>query len=500
VRHSKWLAVAGALLIVAAACGGDDDDDDVASDTSAGETTTTAAGDTSTTADEFEDGGDTTTTAAGETGGTGEEGGCAQPNTPFTSTGSYTAPDGTETALEAGEIGVTADTITIAVYAAVDNPFAPGLAEGNRDGVYIWRDWINQNCGLAGRNVEVEFYDTKLDIGGTEFPAAQAAACPTALMFVGGYELFDGNVDNMIACPDSTGAATGMPDLVVVQGEPAHYLNPTTYSVIPTGYVTGLWDSGGEQYLTEQGLDLRGVFLVPNDLPSALNSSNNLFDAAIEGGPVTEIQRFEVGGREENYDPFTQALVDGGGNYARSGLAVNSTVRWRQNVAQLAPDADITWGCSTQCYDANLFAAGNDIVEGTYTWALNLPFEEADLNSYMQAYIDIAEEGGYKTDGLGFQAFVSALTFQEIVERIVEADGPNAITRVNLLDQLANLHDWDAHGLIGPTDIGGRVPSGCQIVMQAQGGQFVRVHPEEPGTFDCDPNHLIQVGEPQPVG
>jgi hypothetical protein len=497
MRGRTLMAVAAALLIVAAACGGDDDDD-VASDTTvAGDTTTTAAaGDTTTTADPLA--GDTTTTAAGG-GGEVEAGVCASPNTPFQSDGTYTGADGESVALEAGEIGVTGDTITIAVYAAVDNPFAPGLAEGNRDGVYIWRDWINQNCGLAGRNVEVEFYDTKLDIGGTEFPAAQAAACPSSLMFVGGYELFDGNVDNMRACPDSTGAATGMPDLVVVQGEPAHYLNPTSFSVIPTGFVSGLWDAGAEQYLVEEVGPLRGVFLTGNDLPSALIQSNNLFAASVQAG-VTEVQRFEVGGREENYDPFTQALIDGDANYARSNLAVNSTVRWHQNVAQLAPDLDITWGCSGQCYDPNLFAAGEELVEDQYVWLLNLPFEEASLNPYMQAYVDIAAAADYKVDGLGFLAFVSALTFQEVVEQIVAADGPNAITRTAIIDQLAGLHEWDAHGLIGPTDVGGRVPSGCEIIMQVQGGEFVRVSPAEPGTFSCSPDHLFTVGEPQPIG
>src|SRR5690606_25384542 len=101
---------------------------------------------------------------------------------------------------------------------------------GNRDGVFIWRDFVNRNCGLAGRNVEVEFFDTKLDIAGTEFPAAQAAACSSSLAFIGGYELFDGNTDNMRNCVDQAGAPTGMPDITVIQGEPGHYLNPTTYS------------------------------------------------------------------------------------------------------------------------------------------------------------------------------------------------------------------------------------------------------------------------------
>jgi ABC-type branched-subunit amino acid transport system substrate-binding protein len=481
---------------LAAGCGGDDDDDDVASDTTAAAgTDTTVAGDTTTTADAF--GGDTTTTAAGG-GGEVAEGECATPGQAFASTGTYTAADGTETTLEAGEIGVTADTITIGVYAAVDNPFSPGLAEGNRDGAFIWRDWINQNCGLAGRNVEVVFYDTKLDIAGTEWPAAQAAGCSEVLAFVGGYELFDANVETMATCPDAAGAPTGLPDLGVVIGESTHALNPTTFAVIPSQVISGRADAGPVQYLIEQFGPLSGVFLVPNDLPSALESSNALMDGAVGAG-ITEVQRFEVGGREENYDPFTQALLDGGANFAQSGLAAPNMVRWRQNAAQLAPDAEVTWFCTSQCYDQNLFAAGVDVVEGQYVSTLALPFEESDTNPYLQAYLDIAEEGGYKTDSLGFQAFVAGIAMTDVIQGIVDAQGPNAITRDAVLDGLENLNGYEARGMIGPTDIGLRQNSGCTVLLQAQGGEFVRIFPEERGTFNCEPDNLVQVRDPQVV-
>jgi ABC-type branched-subunit amino acid transport system substrate-binding protein len=498
VGRGKWVAALAALVLVAGACGGDDDDDD----TAVGDTTTSAAeGDTTTTASGGDDllGDDTTTTVAGEGTETPTDGRCASPDTAFQSDGTYTAADGTETALEAGEIGVTADTITIGVYAAVDNPFAPGLAEGNRDGVYIWRDWINQNCGLAGRNVEVQFFDTKLDIAGTEWPAAQAAGCENVLAFVGGYELFDANVDTLSSCADAAGAPTGLPDLSVVIGEPTHALNPTTYGVIPSQIISGMADVGAPQYLLEQFGPLRGVFLASNDLPSAHELNIAGFDGIVAAG-VELVQIFDVGGREENYDPFTQALIDGDANYAQSGLAVNSTVRWRQNAAQLAPDLDVTWFCTSQCYDANLFAAGNDVVEGTYVSTLTLPFEEADSNPYMQAYLAIAEEGDYKTDSLGFQAFVAGLAMMDTIDAIVAEQGPNAITRQALLDGLSNLNDYEAYGLTGPTDIGDRQNSGCTVLLQAQGGEFVRVYPEEPGTYNCEQDNRIQVRDPQPVG
>jgi hypothetical protein len=316
---------------------------------------------------------------------------------------------------------------------------------------------------------------------------------------VGGYELFDANVETLSNCADAAGAPTGLPDLSVVIGEPTHATNPTTFGVIPSQVISGMVDVGPAQYLLEQFGPLRGVFLASSDLPSAHELNVAGFEGEIAAG-IEEVQTFDVGGREENYDPFTQALIDGDGNFAQSGLAVNSTVRWRQNAAQLAPDLAVTWFCSSQCYDDNLFAAGTDVVEGQYVSTLTLPFEEADTNPYMQAYLSIAEEGGYKTDSLGFQAFVAGIAMTDVIQGIVDAQGPNAITRQTVLDGLLELNDYEARGLTGPTDIGERQNSGCTVLLQAQGGAFVRVYPEEPGSFNCEEDNRIAVREPQPVG
>jgi hypothetical protein len=497
VKRARWLVLLLALAVVAAACGDDDDDDAATTDTGGDATSSSAASgddgldDTTTTAgDELDDG--TETTGAGETAADGT---CATPGQEFASTGTFTTADGEEIALEPGEIGVSDTTITVGVYAAVDNPFSPGLAEGNRDGVYAWRDWVNQNCGIAGRTVEVVFYDTKLDIAGTEFPAAQAAGCGEVLAFAGGYELFDGNVDTMATCPDAAGAATGIPDIAVVMGEPQHYTNPNSFAVVASAGLNGTAQIGGLRHLIEEGGDYQGVFLVPNDLPSAQNLQNLFYDGVAMAG-VDEIQRFDVGGREENYDPFTQALIDGEANFASSGLGIAQLVRWRQNVAQLAPELDLTWYSASVAYDPRLFAAGADVAEGTYVSIFHVPFEERDTNPLLDAYLTIAEEHEYKVDSLGFQAFANGIMLQDVIEGIVAEQGPNAITRAAILDGLANLHDYDARGLFGTSDVGARAAAACTVLLQAQGGEFVRVWPEEPGTFDCSPENVLQAGDP----
>jgi ABC-type branched-subunit amino acid transport system substrate-binding protein len=498
MRRRTGCAAIAVLVLLAAACGGDDDDAAPA-DTAVTDTSAAAAADATTTTAGGDDGLDDPTTTTGGDVTPPADGACAAPDTAFVSDGTATGADGEVVTLEAGEYGVEADTITLGVYAAVDNPFAPGLAEGNRDGMLIWRDWINRNCGLAGRNVEVVFYDTKLDIAGTEFPAAQAAACTEVLAVGGGYELFDANVDTMATCSDRAGAPTGLPDVPVVVGEPPHALNPTTYGVIPSQIISGAPDVGPVQHLVEELGPLRGVVVTSNDLPAALQLNTMTFDAEEQAG-LEIVQRFEMSERDENLDPLTQALIAADANYAQSGMTVNHTVRWHQNVAQLAPDLDLTWFCSSQCYDGNLFSAGDDLVEGQYVSTLTLPFEEADQNPLLAQYLAIAEEGDYKVDSLGFQAFIAGLVLGDVIQEIADTQGPNAITRRAVLDGLAQLDDYEAHGLTGPTDIGARQNSGCTVLLQARGGEFVRVFPEEPGTFNCEADNRVQVRDPQPVG
>src|SRR5687767_8298761 len=71
------------------------------------------------------------------------------------------APQDGETP-EATEIGVTADEIRIGILADVDNAVVPGLFEGAKDAVEAWAEYMNDNGGLAGRQVVVDFIDSKL--------------------------------------------------------------------------------------------------------------------------------------------------------------------------------------------------------------------------------------------------------------------------------------------------------------------------------------------------
>ncbi|MDH3705474.1 MAG: ABC transporter substrate-binding protein, partial [Acidimicrobiia bacterium] len=100
--------------------------------------------------------------------------------------------------LEATEIGVTEDTIKVIVMADSDSPLAPGLFQGAADGAMAWGERINAEGGLACRQVEVEFWDTKLNA--TETVNGFLQACETALALVGTTVLFGNDTADLTPC------------------------------------------------------------------------------------------------------------------------------------------------------------------------------------------------------------------------------------------------------------------------------------------------------------
>jgi ABC-type branched-subunit amino acid transport system substrate-binding protein len=148
------------------------------------------------------------------------------------------------------------------------------------------------------------------------------------------------------------------------------------------------------------------------------------------------------------------------------------------------------WACSLACYTQLFLDQGGADIEDTYLWMQFLPFEEADTNQALKAYVD-AIGGPDKTDSFGAQAWQAALAFQHVIDAIVEADGPNGITRVAILDGLKNIKDFDAGGWTGPNTLRG--VSDCYVLMQVKGGAFTRVFPEEKGTLSCEPENVITV-------
>jgi ABC-type branched-subunit amino acid transport system substrate-binding protein len=402
---------------------------------------------------------------------------------------------------KATEIGITEDEIRIAVIADVENQLAPGLFQGSVDGVEGWAKNINKHGGLAGRKVVVDFLDSKLSAD--ESRNAFIKACSEDFAVVGASSLFVNNVDDIESCVDQAGAATGLPDIAVVTTEVVQQCSFTTYGINPPTIVCDTKDehpqtyqaNAGRAYYYQKkfGKDLHGTYIFSADLKAA-NNANRASMTQMQTVGIKADDQVDISARapQSEYTPVVQSMKDASSNYAQSGSAFNSTVALRKEAKlQGLTDPDIIWDCTLQCYDRRLIEQGGGDVEGQYVSLLFLPFEEANTNKELKAYVKTV--GKDAIDGFGAQGWASGVLLQQAVDNIVETDGVNGITRAKLFDQLNNnFTKFDANGMIGTVNVSGHTPSPCFALMQVKNGKFVRVTPTKKGTFNCDKKNLKQ--------
>ncbi len=496
LRWSLSCLAVAALLV--SACGRSDDSSDETTATTAA--ATTAAPETTVAATTAPAG--TETTTAGSEASTTT---AAPETTAPASTEGYalTAADIEEQCasepLQATEVGVSADKITIEVMADTGSPLAPGLFQGNIDAVKAFADYINANGGIGCRQLQVRVWDSKVDP--TESKNGLIDSCSNAVAMVGNNALFNPDPTPMTGCPDLAGAPTGLPNIAALANDVNELCAATTFTINPRSEDCPVnvgqprdfsLNLGHIDYIVaEHPEGLHGLYMVPGDLPTTRQSAIPQIEAQTQAGIVFDGTPL-VSGRDEQaaYTPRVQILKEKGGNYVQNGSNDVAMIRMqKESVAQGIDHDSVVWMCSLACYTGNMLEQGGDTVNGTWLSMQFLPFEEADTNAAAQAYLDAIGDGNEVS--WGAQAWQASIAFQQVVNQIVADQGPNAITRANILAGLEGLDDFTADGWSGAKSLRGLSP--CFLLMQIQDGAFVRVHPEERGTMDCDAGNIVQV-------
>ena len=399
--------------------------------------------------------------------------------------------------LEATDTGVTADEITIQVMADTGSPLAPGLFQGNVDAVEAFATFVNANGGVGCRDLKVETWDSKLTPD--EAKNGQIQACTTALAAVGGNSLFNPDVTEMNTCADSKGQPIGIPNVSALANDVNEQC--ATNSFIIQGIAETCGPDGSpppsgarplisfvgpvDYYLTVQP-ELKGIFMVPGDLPTTVQSATYQITAQAGQG-VDWIGAFKVSGRSEQsaYTPLVQTASSNNANYIYNGSNDVAMINMRREAAAQGLSGIDVWACSLACYTEKFKDAGSD-VDGTYGWMQFLPFEDKGSNQELDNYLDSIGS----PDSFGAQAWMAAVAFQQAVDEIVTTDGPNAITREKMLEVLNGFGDFDANGWMGPKSLKGGF-SDCQVVVQLEAGEWVRKLPTEKGELDCNPDYLV---------
>ncbi len=464
MRRLRWIAILFAFTLVVGACG--------RSGSSSSATTTAKPAAT---------GG----TATGGTGsGTGSGG-----------TATTTAADKCKSeALKATEIGVSDTKITVTVMADVGSPLAPGLFQGNLDALNAYAKYVNANGGIGCRQLEVKTYDSKLDP--SESKNGDIEACKSSVAMVGNNALFNPDVTPISGCVDKAGAATGLPDLAALANDINEQCNPTTYiiqgvsepcNVLKGSRTLKAFIGPTKYYLKNVDPALHGLFLVPGDLPTTVQSATYQVTGQTSVGiKFDATPKVSGSNTQADYTPRVAAAKAANATYVYDGSNDRAFYTMRKEAKAQGLSTVKVWACSLACYTKAFIGNGGADVEDTYMWMQFLPFEEADLNPEAKAYVDSV--GADKVDSFGAQAWQAAVLLKQVVDGIVAKSGPNAITRAAILDGLKNTKDFTANGWIGAKDLKGF--SNCFVLLQVKGGKFTRVYPAERGKLDCSADNV----------
>ena len=395
--------------------------------------------------------------------------------------------------LEATEVGVTTDTITVTVMADTGSPLAPGLFQGNIDGVEAFARHVNANGGIACRQLVVEAWDSKLTP--EESKNGLIVACQTSLAMVGNNALFNPDVTPLTECADQNGTTTGLPDLAAFTADPNELCAPTMFTVQAMSEDCPI-EPGVRQIETNlnywtflDGLDpeMREVFMVPADLPTTVQAAMPLIAGQRMAG-IDVVATVNVSGRDEQaaFTPKVQVIAGSGANAVFNASNDVAMINMRREYdAQGGTGVEI-WACTQACYSES-FRSQGAAMDGTYVSLPFLPFTERDENAELATFLDNVSD----PDAWGAQAWQAAVLFQQTIDRIVDRDGPNGITRAAMLEVLGSFGTFDANGWLAPKPLDGI--SDCGMVVQLTGGEFTRVSPAEPGTFTCDPQNTVTI-------
>ena len=398
--------------------------------------------------------------------------------------------------LQATDVGVTASTITIEVMADTGSPLAPGLFQGNVDAVKAFAAFVNKTGGVGCRQLLVKSWDSHLDP--SESKNGLIDACQNAVSMVGNNALFNPDVSTLATCADKTGAATGLPDIPALANDINEQCAPQAFIIQAISETCPITKGqprpekamiGPTKWFLQQTPGLHGLFMVPGDLPTTVQSATYQIDAQAQAGIVWDgTPKVSGSDAQPSYTPRVQLAKTKGSNFVYDGSNDTAMIRMRKEATAQGLTSVKTWACSLACYTKAMITQGGADAEGTYVWMQFLPFEEAASNPEDQNYVTSVTT----PDSFGAQAWQAAVAFQTAVNQIVTKSGPNAITRATLFTALKGLTGFTANGWMGAKDLQGPGAfSDCFLIMQVQNGKFVRVYPTASGQMDCNASNLV---------
>lgn len=398
------------------------------------------------------------------------------------------------------EIGLTKTEIRVGLIADVNTSVSPGLFQTNVDVIKAWAAMLNANGGLAGRKVVVDTCDSKLDANATTNCVIQACRTDFALVGTAANALTDlGDIDK---CKNAAGEPRGIPNLAFV-GFPPLACDKATYLIVGYGSYCSTQKAHPQTYTVNIGdfryyqshfPGLHGIWVYDGDVPTLRIASVPGFQAGANLGIKKDAKGFYAtagAAPQSALTPIIQVIKSNKATFAYGGATPPQTVLIRREAQLQGVNSVKVWACNSGCYDASFLKQGGSAVEKQYAVTNYLPFySDYKSNPTLKGLVDYLG-GVNKLKGTALNSYIQALLFQDAVEKAVAKGGE--LDRDAVFAALDKETAFDAHGIIGPTNIAAREPSPCIAISQVQGGKWKRVYPEKAGTFDCNAANITTI-------
>jgi hypothetical protein len=366
--------------------------------------------------------------------------------------------------------GITATEIRLAVIAD---------SQDSVTGLQAWATTVNKK-GIGGRKIVIDPFIVNGDP--SQFAAAVDTACAQDFAIVGSLSAGDTSLGQLTTC--------GIPDLPARALSSAHMGAPDTYAVVPTSPTRQ--QIGGFKWLRSAIPGCCKQFVISSTDPAAAAATQASAGAA-ESPTVgfTSAGGTTLAGDapQSAYTAVVDTMQQQAATFGRSDLPFTSTINLR-NEAQTQGFAAKAWFCLAQCYQPAFLSQGGAAVEDQLVQISTNPFEDSASIPAMKKYL---ANGGPRNQA-GLESAAAGLLFQNAANQVIASEGKAGITRAALLDVVRGIDDFNAGGILGLTDVGGRVPNGCFVMMKVDGGKFVRAEPDGAGQISCGTQNLLLVG------
>ncbi len=413
------------------------------------------------------------------------------------------ATGGSTAAAAAGsDIGLTATTIRIGVIADVNTAVNPGLFQKNVNMVKAWAAIVNAKGGLAGRQVQVDFCDSKLDPNATSNCMIQACSQDFALVGTAALALLSPSAID--SCKNSSGQATGIPNLegitqtASVQCDADTFMiggnDPTLCATSKDNPQTYTVPVGDDKWLAKQHPGLHGIFVYNTDSPTAKLNELPVYNADVAqagikldglgyyGSSCTQPQSALI--------PTVLVMKQHGSTFAQDGSCPGNFEQL-QAEAKVQGVTGVTWMCAGGCYAPYYIALNPSVTEGTYQNLTSIAFyTEYQDNPTLAA--EVKQLGGINNvDSNALASYVEALLFQDAVTKAAATGTLNRQTLFTALNTQETA--FNANGIVGATNVSKHELSPCFAIAQVVNGKWQRVYPAQATAFDCNPSNLVQI-------